>query len=148
MAILPNSRPSTGWRRGYLTNNCIKEIFDVGETKLRYSRTATIKLWRQHLRAQLPGTLPLNPWQEAPRQCSHHKTIRTIPRYPRDPKFFFVKFEKRRVKTLRQDALPERWRDWGVKRIPNSPIYIILNDSKHFSRLNNCLLYTSDAADE
>ena len=24
--------PSTGWRRGYLTNNCIKEIFDVGET--------------------------------------------------------------------------------------------------------------------
>ena len=31
MAILPNFRPSTGWRRGYLTNNCIKEIFDVGE---------------------------------------------------------------------------------------------------------------------
>ena len=30
MAILPNSRPSTGWCRGYLTNNCIKEIFDVG----------------------------------------------------------------------------------------------------------------------
>ena len=44
MAILPNSRPSTGWRRGYLTNNCIKEIFDVGETNLRYFRTATIKL--------------------------------------------------------------------------------------------------------
>ena len=56
MAILPNSRPSTRWRRGYLTNNCIKEIFDVGE--LRYSRTATIKLWRQHLGAQLPETLP------------------------------------------------------------------------------------------
>ena len=34
MAILPNSRPSTGWRRGYLTNNCIKEIFDVGETRV------------------------------------------------------------------------------------------------------------------
>ena len=31
MAILPNSRPSTRWRRGYLTNNCIKEIFNVGE---------------------------------------------------------------------------------------------------------------------
>ena len=44
MAILPNSRPSTGWRRGYLTNNCIKEISNVGETTLRYSRTATIKL--------------------------------------------------------------------------------------------------------
>ena len=32
MAILPNSRPSTMWRRGYLTNNFIKEIFDVGKT--------------------------------------------------------------------------------------------------------------------
>ena len=119
MAILPNSRPSTGWRRGYLTNNCIKEIFDVGETNLRYSRTATIKLWRQHLGAQLPGTLPqpLNVRRHQ-EQCSRHKTIGTIPRYPRDPKFFLVKFEKRRVKTLRQDVLPERWGDWGVKRIP------------------------------
>ena len=26
--------PSTGWRRGYLTNNCIKEIFDVGKTQV------------------------------------------------------------------------------------------------------------------
>ena len=34
MAILPNSRPSTGWHRGYLTNNCIKEIFDVGEIQV------------------------------------------------------------------------------------------------------------------
>ena len=34
MAILPNSRPSTGWHRGYLTNNCIKEIFDVGKTQV------------------------------------------------------------------------------------------------------------------
>ena len=34
MAILPNSHPSTGWRRGYLTNNCIKEIFDVGKTQV------------------------------------------------------------------------------------------------------------------
>ena len=88
MAILPNSRPSTGWRRGYLTNELHKRDFRCRRTKLRYSRTATIKLWRQHLRAQLPGTLPLNPWQEAPRQCSHHKTIGTIPRYPRDPNFF------------------------------------------------------------
>ena len=53
MSTLPNSRPSTGWRQGYLTNKCIKEIFDVGE--LRYSRTTMIKLWRQHLGAQLPG---------------------------------------------------------------------------------------------
>ena len=86
MAILPNSRPSTGWRRGYLTNELHKRDFRCRRTKLRYSRTATIKLWWQHLRAQLPGTLPLNPWQEAPRQCSHHKTIGTIPRYPRGPK--------------------------------------------------------------
>ena len=34
MEILLNSRPSTGWRRGYLTNNCIKEIFDVGKTQV------------------------------------------------------------------------------------------------------------------
>ena len=132
MAILPNSRPSTGWRRGYLTNELHKRDFRCRRTKLRYSRTAAIKLWRQHLRAQLPGTLPLNPWQEAPRQCSHHKTIGTIPRYPRAPKKNLVKFEKRRVKTLRQDALPERWRDWGVKRIPNSPIYIILRTQNIF----------------
>ena len=85
MAILPNSRPSTGWRRGYLTNNCIKEIFDVGE--LRYSRTATIKLWRQHLGSQLPRTLPqLLNVRRHQEQCSHHKTIGTIPRYPHDPK--------------------------------------------------------------
>ena len=101
MAILPNSRPSTGWRQGNLTNELHKRDFRCRRTKLRYSRTATRKLWRQHLRAQLPGTLPQNPWQEAPSQCSHHKTIGTIPRYPRDPKIFLVKFEKRRVKTLR-----------------------------------------------
>ena len=135
MAILPNSRPSTGWRRGDLTNNCIKEI--SMSAKLRYSRTATIKLWRQHLGAQLPGTLPQNPWQEAPRQCSCHKTIGTIPRYTRDPKFFLVKFEKRRVKTLRQDASPERRRDWGVKRSPNSLIYIIPKWLKPFLDSNN-----------
>ena len=34
MAILPNSHPSTRWHRGYLTNNCIKEIFYVGETQV------------------------------------------------------------------------------------------------------------------
>ena len=71
--------------RGYLTNELHKRDFRCRRTKL-YSRTATIKLCRQHLRAQLPGTLPQNPWQEAPRQCPRHKTIGTIPRYPRDPK--------------------------------------------------------------
>ena len=29
--VLPNSRPNTGWRLGNLTNNCIKEIFDVAK---------------------------------------------------------------------------------------------------------------------
>ena len=97
MEILPNSRPSTGWRRGDLTNNCIKEI--SMSAKLRYSRTATIKLWRQHLGAQLPGTLPppltVRRHQE---QCSHHKNIGTIPRYPRDPNCF-SEIEERKVKT-------------------------------------------------
>src|SRR4051812_8671472 len=37
------TRHSTGLS-GYLTNNCTKEIFDVGRTKLRYSKTATIRL--------------------------------------------------------------------------------------------------------
>ena len=42
MAILPNSRPSTGWHRGYLTNNCIKEIFDVSETQVFQNRNDKI----------------------------------------------------------------------------------------------------------
>ena len=96
-----------------------KRDFWCRRTKLRYSRTATIKLWRQHLGAQLPGTLPHPPnVRRHQEQCSRHKSIGTIPRYPRDPKIFLLKFEKRRVKTLRQDALPERWGDWEVKRIP------------------------------
>ena len=102
-----------------------KRDFRCRRTYLKYTRIATIKLWRQHLGAQLPGTLPqpLNVRRHQ-EQCSRHKTIGTIPRYPRDPKFFLLKFKERRVKTLRQDALPERWGDWGVKRIPNSPICI------------------------
>ena len=124
MAILSNSRPSTGWHRGYLTNNCIKEIFDVGETNLRYSRTATIKLWRQHLGAQLPGTLPqpLNVRRHQ-EQCSRHKTIGTIPRYPCDPKKISEILRREKSKLLRQEASPERRRDWGVKRILLSDIY-------------------------
>ena len=44
MAILPNSRPSTGWRRGYLTNELHKRDFRCRRTYLKYSRIATIKL--------------------------------------------------------------------------------------------------------
>ena len=66
-----------------------KRDFRCRRTKLRYSRTATIKLWRQHLGAQLPGTLPqpLNDRRHQER-CSCHKSIGTIPRYPRHPNFF------------------------------------------------------------
>ena len=135
MAILPNSRPSTGWRRGYLTNNCIKEIFDVGE--LRYSRIATIKLWRQHLGAQLRGTLPqpLNVRRHQ-EQCSHHKTIRTIPRYPRDPNFFSEIWEEKSQNST-SGCLTRATKGLRSKKNSYSPIYIIQKDSKHFSRLNN-----------
>ena len=53
-----------------------KRDFRCRRKKLRYSRTATIKLWRQHLGAQLPGTLPqpLNVRRHQ-EQCSRHKTI-------------------------------------------------------------------------
>ena len=127
MAILPNSRPSTGWRRGYLTNELHKRDFRCRRTKLRYSRTATIKLWRQHLGAQLPGTLPqpLNVRRHQ-EQCSHHKTIGMIPRYPRDPKKNSWNLRRGESKLLRQETSPERRRDWGVKRILLSDIYIIL----------------------
>ena len=49
---------------------------------------------------------------------------------------FLVKFEKRRVKTLRQEASLERRRDRGVTRILLSDIY---NPKTQFfySRLNN-----------
>ena len=54
-----------------------RRVFDVG--RLKYSRTAAIDLWRQHLGAQLPGTLPqpLNDRRHR-EQCSRHKDIGTI----------------------------------------------------------------------
>ena len=93
--------------------------------KLRYSRTATIKLWRQHLGAQLPGTLPqpLNVRRHQ-EQCSRHKTIGTIPRYPRDPKFFFSEIwgeESQNIYVRRPHQSDEG--GWGVKRILLSDIY-------------------------
>ena len=110
MAILPNSRPSTGWHRGYLTKNCIKEIFHVGKTQVY--QNCNDKILTTTPRSSTPRdtatTLNVRTHQE---QCSRHKTIRTIPIYPRDPKNNFVKFEERRVKTLRQEASPERRRD-------------------------------------
>ena len=137
MAILPNSRPSTGWRRGYLTNELHKRDLRCRSTKLRYSRTATIKLWWQHLGAQLPGTLPqpLNDRRHQ-EQCSRHKSIRTIPRYPRDPKFFSVKFEERRVKISTSGGLTRATKGLRSKRILLSDIYNPKTQNI-FSRLNN-----------
>ena len=87
MAILPNSRPSTGWRRGDLTNNCIKEIFDVGETQV--FQNCNDKIVTTTPRSSTPRdtatTLNVRRHQE---QCSRHKTIGTIPSYLRDPNFF------------------------------------------------------------
>ena len=80
MAILPNSRPNTGWRRGYLTNELHKKRF-LMLAKLRYSRTTTIKLWWRHLGAQLPGSMPHNR-QEAPRtmfSSQNHRNDSKIP---------------------------------------------------------------------
>ena len=87
MAILPNSRPSTGWRRGYLTNNCIKEIFDVGETQV--FQNLNDKNVTTTPRSSTPRDTTTTPKDRRHQeQCFRHKTIRMIPRYPRDPKFF------------------------------------------------------------
>src|SRR3954469_12418371 len=55
------TRHSTGLS-GLSHQQLYKRDFRCRRTKLRYSKTATIKLLRQHLGAQLPGTPPLNPW--------------------------------------------------------------------------------------
>ena len=66
MAILPNSRPSTGWRRGYLTNNCIKEIFDVGKTQV--FQNCNDKIVTTTPRSSTPRDTATTPkCQEAPR---------------------------------------------------------------------------------
>ena len=117
MAILPNSCPSTGWHRGYLTNNCIKEISDVGKTQVFQNCNDKI--------------VTTTPWSSIPRdtattpnvrrnqeQCSRHKTIETIPRYPRDPKFFLVKFEERKVKTSTSGNLTRATKGLRSKKNP------------------------------
>ena len=97
MAILSGSPQY--WVIGVISPTTVQKRFSMS-AKLRYSRTAMIKLWRQHLGAQLPGTLPqpLNVRRHQ-EQCSHHKTIGTIPRYPRDPKKNWEEIEERKDKT-------------------------------------------------
>ena len=81
MAILPNSRPSTGCRRGYLTYNCIKEIFDVGETQVFQKcndKIVTTTPW-----SSTPGDTTTTPkCQEAPRTMflsQNHRNDSKIP---------------------------------------------------------------------
>ena len=81
MAILPNSRPSTGWRRGYLTNNCIKEIFDVGETQV--FQNLNDKIVTTTPRCSTPRDTATTPkCQEAPRtmfSSQNHRNDSKIP---------------------------------------------------------------------
>ena len=79
MAILPNSRPSTGWRRGYLTNNCIKEIFDVGKTQV--FQNCNDKIVTTTPRSSTPQDTATTP-QEAPRtmfSSQNHRNDSKIP---------------------------------------------------------------------
>ena len=122
MAILPNSRPSTGWRRGYLTNNCIKEIFDVGKTQV--FQNCNDKIVTTTPRSSTPRDTATTPkCQEAPRTMFSSQNHRNDSKIPPLSLKIIMKFEERRVKTLRQEASPERRRDWGVKRILLSDIY-------------------------
>ena len=51
-------------------------------------------------------------------QCSRHKTIGTIPRYPRDPKKILVKFEERKVKTSTSGDLTRATKGLRSKKNP------------------------------
>ena len=77
--------PSTGWHRGYLTNNCIKEIFDVGKTQV--FQNCNDKIVTTTPRSSTPRDTATTPKDRRHQeQCSRHKTIGTKPRYSRDPK--------------------------------------------------------------
>ena len=81
MTILPNSRPSTGWRRGYLTNNCVKEIFDVSETQVFQNlndKIVTTTPWSST--PQDTATTPK--CQEAPRTMFSSQEYRNDPKIP------------------------------------------------------------------
>ena len=81
MAILPNSRPSTGWRRGDLTNNCIKEIFDVGKTQV--FQNCNDKIVTTTPRSSTPRDTATTPkCEEAPRtmfSSQNHWNVSKIP---------------------------------------------------------------------
>ena len=80
MAILPNFRPSTGWRRGYLTNNSIK-IFNVGKTQV--FQNYNDKIVTTTPRSSTPRDTATTPkCQEAPRtmfSSQNHQNDSKIP---------------------------------------------------------------------
>ena len=82
MEILPNSHHSTGWRRGYLTNNCIKEIFDVGEKNQEF-QNCNDKIVTTTPRSSTPRDTATTPkCQEAPRtmfSSQNHRKDSKIP---------------------------------------------------------------------
>ena len=81
MAILLNSRPSTGWRRGYLTNNCIKEIFDVGKTQV--FQNCNDKIVTTTPRSSTPLDTATTPkCQEAPRTMFSSQDYRNDSKIP------------------------------------------------------------------
>ena len=62
----PELPPSTRWRRGYLTNNYIKEIFDVGKTQV--FQNSNDKILTTTPRSSTPRDTTTTPkCQEAPR---------------------------------------------------------------------------------
>ena len=73
--------PSTGWRRGYLTNNCIKEIFDVGKTQV--FQNCNDKIVTTTPRSSTPRDTATTPkCQEAPRtmfSSQNHRNDSKIP---------------------------------------------------------------------
>ena len=105
--------------------------------KLRYSRTATIKLWRQHLGAQLPGTLP----QLLKTGGTKNNVLVTKPseRF-QDTRVilnFFNEIWEEKSQNSTSGCLTRATKGLRSKKKSYSPIYIVLNDSKHFSRHNS-----------
>ena len=73
--------PSTRWRRGYLTNNCIKEICDVGKTQV--FQNCNDKIMTTTPRSSTPRDTATTPkCQEAPRtmfSSQNHRNDSKIP---------------------------------------------------------------------
>ena len=77
----PDLPPSTGWHRGYHTNNYIKEIFDVGETQV--FQNCNDKIVMTTPQSSTPRDTATTPkCQEAPRtmfSSQNHRNDSKIP---------------------------------------------------------------------